>query len=397
MTRPEWENYGGPPRLKILYHHRTRAGDAQGVHILEMVNAFRQLGHEVEIVSLVDTEQSTAKTEDHTKESLLKKIMRSVPFAPEIAQLGYNLFGFALLARRLKGASFIYERYSLFTFAGVLAGRIFRVPVVLEVNSPLALEHHAHREVTSLRFASWIERRICNAATVVVVVSTPLRRILTQNGVDDKKIIVLPNGINPEQLGKTAAALNGVALPALGDKVVIGFVGWFRRWHGLETLVEAFHSAGLHNQAVLMLVGDGPARPELEALVAKLGIGDSVVFTGAVPHAAVGSFIRRFDIAMQPAANEYCCPMKIIEYMGVGKAILAPRQENIQELLTENTEAAFFEPENRDSMARSLLQLAGDAATRKSLGEGALRAISARRLFWSANAEAVIARLALTR
>ena len=133
--------------MKIVYHHRTRATDAQRIHILEMVRAFRKLGHEVEIVSLVDTERPQDPAKE-AGEAGWKKLLRRIPFTAEAVQLGYNCVGIPLLVGKILAwrPDFIYERYSLFNFTGVVAARLTGRPLILEVNSPFALEEKAHNE-----------------------------------------------------------------------------------------------------------------------------------------------------------------------------------------------------------------------------------------------------------
>jgi glycosyltransferase involved in cell wall biosynthesis len=382
--------------MKILYHHRTRATDAQKVHILEMVAAFREIGHEVTIASLVETENRAPEPEREAKDSPLKKLFQRIPFSSELIQLGYNLFAIPWLCSKIRrsGADFIYERYSLLNFSGVAAAAIMRKPLVLEVNSPLALEMSREKEIRAAKFAAWMERVICNSATRVVVVSGPLRRIMLQNGVHDSKLFLMPNGVN---LHRFTPDVDGVLAESLGirHRVVIGFVGWFRRWHGLELLLEAFHNSGLANggstsKAVLMLVGDGPATGELKDYVAKAGLQDSVIFTGPVSHEKIPEYLGLVDIAVQPAANEYCCPMKILEYMGLGKAIIAPKQENIEELLDNGRNAILFEPGDVKGFSRALAALAKDADLRSKMGQNALRAIHERGRLWEANAQRIV-------
>jgi glycosyltransferase involved in cell wall biosynthesis len=385
--------------MKILYHHRTRATDAQKVHILEMTGAFRELGHEVTIASLVETENRANEPERDANESGWKKLLRRVPFSSEAVQVGYNLFAipWLLIKIRRSHADFIYERYSLLNFSGVAAAALSGIPIVLEVNSPLALEMTRDREIRAGRFAAWTERVICNIATKVIVVSGPLRRIMMQNGVQESKLCLMPNGVN---LRRFAVHSDGGLRESLGigKRVAIGFVGWFKRWHGLEFLLEAFQKSGLgRGQAVLLLVGDGPATDELKDYVAKTDLQDSVIFTGPVSHEQIPAYLDIVDIAVQPAANEYCCPMKIIEYMGLGKAIIAPRQENIEELLDDGVDAKLFQPGDVDSLARALANLATDSEVRRSLGQSALRTIHTRNLLWESNARRVLEILHLDR
>jgi glycosyltransferase involved in cell wall biosynthesis len=201
----------------------------------------------------------------------------------------------------------------------------------------------------------------------------------------------MPNGVNLEHLG--AAHQDGGLRRSLGleGRVAVGFVGWFKKWHGLEFLLEAFGGSRLGDLgAALLLIGDGPAMPDLKRYVETNGLGNSVVFTGAVPHERIPPYLGLIDIAVQPAANEYCCPMKIIEYMGLGKPIVAPRQENIAELLGDGSEALLFEPGDERSLAGALRALITDREERRRLGEGALAAVHERGLLWTANARRIL-------
>jgi glycosyltransferase involved in cell wall biosynthesis len=386
--------------MHILYHHRTRATDAQRVHILEIVNAFEALGHQVEMAALASTESGGQDAARDAEVPAWQRLVRRVPLAYELAQIGYKLVGLALVLKRLLWGKFdfIYERYSLFNFAGVLAALLSRKPIIVEVNSPLALELGREKAIHAVGLTKWTERVICNLATKVIVVSGPLRRIMLENGVNESKLVLMPNGVNLEHLG--AADPDGGLRRSLGleGRVAVGFVGWFKKWHGLEFLLEAFGGSRLGDLgAALLLIGDGPAMPDLKRYVEANGLGDSVVFTGAVPHERIPPFLGLIDIAVQPAANEYCCPMKIIEYMGLGKAIVAPRQENIAELLGDGSEALLFEPGDERSLAGALRALITDREERRRLGERALAAVHERGLLWTANARRILDLVAASR
>jgi glycosyltransferase involved in cell wall biosynthesis len=378
--------------MRIVYHHRTRSTDAQRIHIQEIVRAFEQLGHEVEVASLVPLDQAQGDAARDAGDAWWKRLARRIPFAYDAAQLGYNLVGAPMLLMSLltRRADFIYERHALYNFSGLIASKIFRVPLILEVNSPFALEQARDGEIRSRRFAAWTERVTCNHATRVIVVSTPLARLMTQNGVSPAKLAVMPNGVDP------AAFEPGSAGPELRERLgltgslVIGFIGWFRRWHGLELLLEAFLRSGLARENVkVLLIGDGPAMPDLRSFVEEQGMQNSVVFAGPVPHGAAPPYLDLVDIAAQPAANEYCCPMKILEYMALGKPIVAPAQPNIQELLT-TADAEFFAPEDAESLAEALRRVTRDPKRAREMGGRARAAIYSRGYLWSENARRVI-------
>lgn len=379
--------------MRIVYHHRTRSTDAQRIHIQEIVRAFEQLGHEVHVVSLVPLDAAQHDAKRDAGDAWWKKCVRRIPFAYEAAQLGYNLVGIpmvlaAVLRRR---AHFLYERYSLFNFAGAVVAKLCRIPLVLEVNSPFALEQARDGDIRLFGLARWTERTICNLAARVIVVSTPLRRMLEEAGIDPDRIDVMPNGVALERFRPGEASPRLRRSLGLEGCTVAGFVGWFRNWHGLDTLLEAFHRSGLaHRRVKLMLIGDGPAMQGLRDYITAHDLAGDVILTGPLPHPDVPRYLDLIDIAVQPAANEYCCPMKILEYMGLGKPIVAPRQENIQELVREGEEAMLFAPGDAGCLAAAIEALVEDPARARAMGQAARRAIEERRLLWTENARRVV-------
>jgi glycosyltransferase involved in cell wall biosynthesis len=297
-----------------------------------------------------------------------------------------------MLARRLfaKRTDFLYERYSLFNFTGVVVARMFGKPIVLEVNSPLALEQQRDKHIRAAGFAKWTEKVVCNLATKVIVVSTPLKDMMIEMGVKPEKLVVMTNGVRTELFKAGDASADLKASLRLQNRTIIGFVGWFRKWHGLEMLVDAFHEARLaEKNAALLLIGDGPAMEDLRAAVQRYGIKDAVIFSGPLPHDKVPRYLDLVDIAVQPAANEYCCPMKILEYMALGKAIVAPRQDNILDVLKDD-EAVFFEPNQAGELGKAMARLTADPGLRTRLGRACRRALDDRSYSWISNARRVV-------
>jgi glycosyltransferase involved in cell wall biosynthesis len=139
------------------------------------------------------------------------------------------------------------------------------------------------------------------------------------------------------------------------------------------------------------MVGDGPARPGLEALAAELGIADRVTFTGLAPREQVPALLARFDIALQPAAVPYASPLKVFEYMAAGRAIVAPDQPNLREVLSHEATALLFDPARPGAMWDAVLRLAADPALRARLGAAARAEVLRRDLTWDGNARRVAA------
>lgn len=381
--------------MRILYHHRTQAEDAQGIHIAEMIRAFRGLGHTVDLVALVDSnpEEAPEKKATRPNHSFRKKWLAQVPvWFYELMQIAYNLVGYFRIARAIKAKrpDLIYERYSLNTLCGILASRRFKIPILLEVNAPLFQEQNALGQLKFKGLARRTERWICSNSTKTIVVSTVMKEILMREGVPAEKLIVMTNGIDP---AKFSPAIDGTSIREkydLNGQTVIGFVGWFRQWHGLEMLLEVFHQADLGKWARLMLIGDGPAYPDLVQYVKTHQLESQVIFTGPVARAEVARCIAAMDIAIQPSAPEYACPMKIIEYMAMGKCIVAPAQPNIQEILSHGQTGQLFQPGNKASFQAALQALLTDSRARSAMGANAYQAVLDRGYLWCENAKRAV-------
>jgi len=357
-----------------------------------MAKALRSLGHEVEVVSLVPLDAGQEDPKRDSGDAVRQSLVRRLPFAYEFVQFAYNFVGLPLVFSRTvrSRANLIYERYALFNFSGVITAWILGLPLILEVNSPLAMEQFREKEIRLHKLARWAERTICRSASRVIAVSTPLSRILQENNVPLSKIEVMSNGVSLDEFQPRPATLGLRERLGLKGYTVVGFVGWFRSWHGLDLLLEAFHKSNLASGSVkLLLIGDGPAMPDLKNYVEKHQLRESVLFTGPVKHADVPDYLDLVDIAVQPAAIEYCSPMKILEYMALGKCIVAPRQENVQELLREGEEAQFFKPWDAESMTEALTNIVLHPEKARQMGQQARQAIDKRGYLWSSNARRV--------
>jgi len=390
--------------MKILYHHRTQAEDAQGIHIAEIIKAFRKLGHRVEEVSLVSSAQgggsreqkmsSRSGTPGSKKNIFWNAVARLSPKAfYEAMEIAYNLIGYRKLSRAIKKfwPDFIYERYALYTFAGVLAARRYGIPLILEVNSPLAYERKVYGKLVFPKMAEAFERWITSHATKTLVVSTPLKKHLVSLRVPEPQVEVVPNGIDPEHFDPGVSGEPIRQRYHLEGKVVLGFIGWFRPWHGLEMLLEVLAERALRQAEVhLLLIGEGPIYASLQEYVRTQALSRQVTFTGPIPRESLVPYIAALDIALQPSATPYASPMKLFEYMAMGKAIVAPRQENIEEILVDNESGVLFEPDNKKALEDAIMRCVGDPGFRERIGRKAREQIFERKYLWEENAKRVI-------
>ena len=120
------------------------------------------------------------------------------------------------------------------------------------------------------------------------------------------------------------------------------------------------------------------------------GTSTSIVFTGPIPHSSVPPHLNLIDVAIQPAANEYCCPMKILEYMSLGKPIIGPRQENIEELVKDGETGYLFTPGSLESMTEAMVKMTSDPDALRRMGQRCVATLHERELFWTGNARKVL-------
>ena len=173
--------------------------------------------------------------------------------------------------------------------------------------------------------------------------------------------------------------------------MLLGFVGFVREWHGLDRVLRGLAAWQGAPRLDLIVVGEGPARAGLEALAAELGIADRVRFTGLATREEVPGLVAGFDIALQPASVPYASPLKVFEYMAAGRAIVAPDQPNIREVLEQGRTALLFDPASPEAMWQGIETLARDAALRARLGAAAREEVLRRDLTWAGNARRVVA------
>jgi glycosyltransferase involved in cell wall biosynthesis len=383
--------------MRILYHHRTQALDGQRVHIRELQDALRAAGHEVlEVAPVAAAETAGARPRRTWRRCLFGLMARMAPRGVyDLLELGYNPIGYRKLARAIRTfrPDCIYERYASNTVAGAWASQKFGVPLLLEINSPLADEKLRLGTLRFYKLCRRLESYTLRHATAVLAVTGVLQHmIVNQEGMPPERIHVVQNGVRSKAFRcSTAVRLARRQMLGLEDRVVIGAVSFFREWHGVDLLLRCVaQNRSVRERVSVLLVGKGPALPHLKALAGQLGLKGQVIFTGAVPHDQVPSYLAAIDIALIPRAVEYASPLKLFEYMAAGKAIIAPRQENLLEVLTEDEDALCFTPEDLMSLETALVQAVNDDALRYKLGEQARRTIDRRGLTWEGNAARVV-------
>jgi glycosyltransferase involved in cell wall biosynthesis len=281
--------------------------------------------------------------------------------------------------------SFVYQRYSLNNFAGARIAVQRRVPFVLEYNgSEIWMSRHWGTPLDYEALSSQIEMANLTIADLVVVVSQAMADELTARGVAREKILVNPNGVEPDRYSPDVDGSPVRERYGLTGKLVIGFIGTFGPWHGAEVLAQAFGCLIAADPALgastrLLMIGDGVKMDEVSRAIAAAGIGDLVVLTGIVPQSDGPAHLAACDILVSPHVPNadgtpfFGSPTKLFEYMAMGKGIVASELDQVGDVLEHGGAARMVTPGDVASLVEGLRDLIEHPDKRNQLGAAARR------------------------
>ena len=263
----------------------------------------------------------------------------------------------------------VYERYSLWCFAGMEYARRADVPGLLEVNAPLVEEQAAYRGLCDRAGAERVAERVFAAAGALAAVSREVAAYLARFPAARGRIHVVPNGVEPDRFPPALAP----SIPADPGTFTLGFVGTLKPWHGLPTLVAAFDLLHRrHPDTRLLIVGDGTERAALEADLVARGLAGAAVLTGAVAPQHVPGLLASMDAAAAPYPDRpdfYFSPLKLYEYLAAGRAVVASRIGQAAEVIDHGTNGLLVPPGDAAALAAALARLRGDPGLRTRLGQ----------------------------
>lgn len=381
--------------MRILYHHRTRGRDVEGVHIRGVVQALRALGHEVRILSFpgADPEhEPQARTAAGSRPGRLARLVTRLPgIAFECMELCYNAVSWWRVRRAVAAfkPELIYERYSLFLWVTVWLARRRRIPIILEINDSALVRRVRRLWLRGLarRIEAWCMRN----ATGLVCISSHFHDQIKAAYGHVAPAVISPNAADLSRFDPARYDRDALrAERGLTGRVVCGHIGIFAQWHGVDAFIDgiAGHLAE-HPHLTLLLVGDGRTMPAIRARVIADGLADRVRMPGKVPHEDIAGWIACMDYAVLPDSNRYGSPMKLFELMAMRVAVVAPDYAPVAEVIADGRTGWLFPRGDLGACVTRVLALAERDAERQAVGAAA-REYIARERQWRNNAEALL-------
>ncbi len=302
------------------------------------------------------------------------------------------------------GADLVYQRYALGSYAGLETARRLNVPLVLEFNGSeiWAERHWSGGRVQLARTLAALERRNLLDASLIVVVSQPLKDQLLEAGIEPGRVLVNPNGVDLQELAAARAHPPDYwrSRAKLPQAPTVGFVGTFGLWHGIKLLPELIERvAACRDDARWVLIGGGPLYAEVAAEIEGRGLSERVRLTGVVAHARAVELLASCEVCVSPhvpnpdGSRFFGSPTKLFEYMGLGRAIVASDLEQIGEVLEDGHTALLTAPGDVPAVAAAVTRLLDDQALRTRLGEAALKE-AAECYSWDAHVGRILSALA---
>ncbi len=300
--------------------------------------------------------------------------------------------------RRRGAVDVIYARFSASVVLPLLLLRVFMPSTLFlfEINTPAAISAADRHAV-----ARWVSRMIDKATLAfssgVFVVTEELRSLLVEQHGQwvQSKVLVNANGVNPKRfrpLGD-AEAIHSYreALGIVPGECAVGYAGKALPHHHLDLLARVI---GEVCEVPLRMVVAGNMDSICVGELEKLGRG-KVTLVGEIPYERVPLFLNAADILALPHGPSYGCvlhqsPIKLFEYMAVGKPVVASRIGEMERVIRHNENGVLVGPNDASNLKHELVRLAKDSGMRQRLGKAARDTVT-KQYSWDHNASRVLA------
>lgn len=297
----------------------------------------------------------------------------SLPLVREWAEVSALAESIVSLAREWRPDVLHAHSPALCGLAAIKAGRKLGIPVVYEIRAfweDAAVGNGTGREGSAKYWLTRVlENDVVSGADRVVTICEGLRGDLIARGFAPEKLSIMPNGVDLDLFGEPLPRDAALASElGLGEGPVIGFLGSFYPYEGLDDLIAAMPAIVAHvPDARLLMVGGGPAEADLRAQAQASPVADAIRFVGRVPHHEVDRYYSLVDVVCYPRKamrlTDLVTPLKPLEAMAQGKLVSASDVGGHRELVEHGRTGTLFPPDDPAGLAAALVELLTSSAS----------------------------------
>jgi glycosyltransferase involved in cell wall biosynthesis len=347
------------------------------VHVRELICALAGLGAELHVASPRIGWEGDALEAPVTMHRIPGVLPEGRTQTEVAAAADAQAQALADLAARYE-ADAIYERFSLFSAAGVRVARELGLAHALEVNAPLREEAASYRTLPHPELALALEEEVMDQTDRVLAVSGALAATLIDQGLAASKVEVVPNGVAAHRFPEPRRDPR---------RFVVGFAGSLKPWHGVDTLAEAVSAVP---EVHLEVLGEGPLEETLSRVPS-----DRIRRLGARPHAEVLERMAGWDAGLAPYApvqRFWFSPLKVLEYMAAGTCPVVSDVGEARQTLGGGERGVLVPAADAGALASAIRGLASDREHARRLGRRGREWVRGHRS-WTLNAARALAAL----
>jgi len=359
-------------RVLHILDHSAPIHSGYAFRTLSILKAQRALGWETYHVTspkqgVVSDTEETVDGWHFFRTPPVRGLVTDLPGLGEIELMGELTHRIEAVVRKIKPHLLHAHSPVLNAIPALRVGRRLGLPVVYEVRAfweDAAVDHGTATEGgLRYRLTRALETYALKRCDAVTTICEGLRADMIARGIPPQRITVIPNAVDIEAFGTQCQDDPELRLRlGIGGATVLGFIGSFYAYEGLELLVRAVSDLARQIPDVrVLLVGGGPQEQRLRQLASEQGVADRVIFTGRVPHAEVQRYYDVIDVLVYPRLSmrltELVTPLKPLEAMAQGRLILASDVGGHRELMRDQETAVLFKAGSASDLVSRAISL----------------------------------------
>ncbi len=361
-------------------------------------------GLEVTVLSLAEDDRPEVEMVNGVRvhrfrlpDKIIKKLRGAVGFFDMYSHLIYR---YAKKAYREKPFDAVHAHDLYLVKAGIKVKKKFAIPLIADLheNYVEALSQYAWsthppgKWLISLDRWKKLEERWLEKTDRIISVIAEMKDRYTRMGFDEEKVLVIPN--TPNIRAFREFPVKEEILKKYQDRKVLLYSGGFDLHRGLETAIKAMEFVkDKHPNSLLLLVGDGRNRSDLEALTDRIGLRDFVIFEGWQDQSNIRSYVKSATIGLIPhvrsVQTDASIPHKLGYYMSEELPVISSNCTSLERMVTEHKAGKIFESENAQDLAEQINYLLSHPDEAKALAENGRRAVE-KEFNWEATVEPLI-------